>query len=181
MRVLRVRAGGSRKDYLMTTHDKTNRDDEAAYSTALRLLGRRAHSRKELARKLRQRGYPDPVIEEVLRKCEAHHYIDDAAACDSYCRELIRKGAGPWMIRQRLVGRGINNSLIESVLETRYPQDVVRVTARAVAARKRDQLAARLSEKGAINARLARFLNHRGFPMDIIHAVIEEHSDDESS
>jgi regulatory protein len=181
MGVLGVRAGGSRKAYFMTTHDKTDRDYEPTYSTAVRLLGRRAHSRKELARKLRQRGYLDAVIEKVLQNCEAHHYIDDAAACDSYCRELIRKGAGPRMIRQRLAGRGIQKSLIESVLETRYPQDVVRATARAVATRKRDQLAARLLQKGAINARLARFLTQRGFPMDIIHAIIEEHSGDELS
>ena len=165
----------------MTNQNKNKRNYEAGYYTATRLLGRRPHSRLELAQKLRQRGYPDTIIEKVLGDCEAHHFIDDAATCDSYCRELIRKGFGPGMIRRRLAGRGIEGSLIESVLETRYPQDVIRATARAVAARKRDQLEARFSEKGAISARLTRFLTQRGFPMDIIYAIIRDLIGDKTS
>lgn len=152
----------------------------SAYSSAIRLLGRRAHSRKELAQKLRRRGYPDPIIDEVLESCEGRRYLDDEAACHSYCRELIRKGAGPRMIRRRLAERGIKEGLIESVLETRYPPDLIRATALAVAARKRDQLENRFSEKGAIFARLARFLTQRGFPMDIIDAIIKDLNGDES-
>jgi regulatory protein len=164
----------------MTTQNKTKRNYETGYHTATRLLGRRPHSRQELAQKLRQRGYSEPIIEEILGDCQAHHYIDDAAACDSYCRELIRKGFGPRMIRQRLAGRGIEASLIESVLETSYPSDLIRATARAVAARKRGQLESRFSENSAINVRLTRFLTQRGFPLDIIHAIINERTGDES-
>lgn len=172
------------KGFFMTAQDNKKPNDEttyqAAYHTAIRLLGRRAHSRKELAQKLGRRGYPDPIIDAVLRSCENHHYIDDAATCDSYCRELIRKGFGPRMIRQRIAKRGIKRDLIESVLETRYPRDAVRTTARAVAARKRDQLEGRFSEKRAIATRLARFLSQRGFPAGVIRDIVAEQGGDES-
>jgi len=147
-------------------------DVEAAYRAAIRLLGRRAHSRKELAQKLRQRGYAEAVRTEALRRCEAQNYLDDAAACEGYCLELIRKGFGPRAIRQRLAGRGFDGALIGSVLVALYPREVVRETARAVAVRKADQLRARYHESLELRARLTRYLNQRGFPADILHEVV---------
>jgi regulatory protein len=131
-----------------------------------------------LAHKLRQRGAADQIVTLVIRRCEECGYIDDAATCDSYCRELIRKGFGPRMIHQRLARRGITAELIQSTLETRYPQDVVLATARLVAARKSRQLGSRFRVKVELHTRLARFLAQRGFPSAIIHEALNDPSSD---
>jgi regulatory protein len=156
----------------MKTREKAKLYFEAAYFQAVRLLGRRAHSRYELAQKLRQRGHADRIIAQVLARCEEHRYIDDATTCDSYCCELIRKGFGPRMIRQRLAGRGIAAELIQNVLEVRYPPEIVVSAARTVAAHKSHQLGNRFREKMEVRTRLARFLTQRGFPSDIIHEIL---------
>jgi regulatory protein len=164
----------------MRTRNKTKIDYEATYQRAIRLLTRRAHSRDELAQKLRQHGASEQIIDQVMVRCEERRYIDDAAACDSYCRELIRKGFGPRMIRQRLSGRGIAGELIQSALEILYPHDVVLATARAVATRKSQQLGSRFRKKFEIRMRLARYLTQRGFPSGIIHDILDDPLDDNS-
>jgi regulatory protein len=164
----------------METREKAKLDIDAVYLQAVRLLGRRAHSRNELAQKLRRRGHADQVIAQVLSRCEERRYIDDATTCDSFCRELIRKGFGPRMIRQRLAGRGIAAELIQNALEVRYPPEIVRSTARTVAARKSHQLGNRFREKMEVRKRLARFLTQRGFPSGIIHEILNTPSGDNS-
>ena len=164
----------------MKTRDKAKLDFEAVYLQAVRLLGRRAHSRNELAQKLRQRGHADQVITRVLKRCEERHYIDDATTCDNYCRELIRKGFGPRMIRHRLAGRGIATELIQNALEARYPREVVLSTARKLAARKSRQLGNRVREKMEMRTRLARFLTQRGFPSGIVHEILNDPTGDNS-
>ena len=165
----------------MKTQRKKTLDYESAYQTAVRLLGSRAHSRQEIAQKLRQRGYSQPVIALVLERCSERRYIDDAATCDGYCRELIRKGFGPLAVRQRLSARGIAGELIQSTLEDRYPFEVVCTTARAVAARKLRQLSGRFRDEIDIRTRLARFLDQRGFPATIIREILEGRLDDDST
>jgi regulatory protein len=158
----------------MENQNKAQGDAAAAYETAVRLLARRAHTRKELARKLRQRGYAEQISAEALDRCEANHYIDDGAACEGYCRELIRKGYGPRAIRRRLADRGIDPGLIGSALAAHYPQALVHATAATIARRKLHQLESRFRDPKELRPRLKRFLSQRGFPTDLLHEVVDE-------
>ena len=157
----------------MRSADPKTTQIEAAYETAVRLLARRAHSRGELARKLRRKGYADPIGNAAIDRCEALGYIDDTAACESYCRELIRKGYGPRAIHQRLTARAIHSDLIRSALATHYPEELVFTTATAVAHRKLRQLENRFRSPVELRPRLARFLMQRGFTRDTVQAVME--------
>jgi regulatory protein len=156
----------------MKIRNKSQPDLETAYETAIRLLARRPHSRKEVTQKLRLRGCPDPILSEVLRRLIDKGYIDDAATCETYCQELIRKGFGPRVIRQRLASRGIDAGLIRSALTRHYLFEVVRENARRAALRKKGQLESRCLKKNELRMRLARFLTQRGFEPDIIHEVM---------
>lgn len=147
--------------------------EAAAYHAAIRLLCRRGHSRHELKLKLHQRGYADTIIATTLKRCERHNYIDDAASCEHYCRELIRKGHGPRSIHQRLVQHGFDRGLIDATIDTHYPAAIIHETARSVAARKASRLKKRYHEKHDLRARLARFLTQRGFPADVVHTTID--------
>jgi regulatory protein len=144
----------------------------------MRLLARRPHSRKELEQKLLQRGFADQIRSDVIRRLDEQGYLDDAATSENYCLELIRKGFGPRVIRQRLAGRGIDNKLVRRALTAHYPLEAVRENAGRTADRKVKQLQNRYSEKSKLRVRLARFLAQRGFPADIIHAVMDEELDE---
>lgn len=158
----------------MKIRDKSQPDLETAYETAIRLLARRPHTQKELTQKLRLRGCPDPILSEVLSRLIDKGYIDDAAACETYCQELIRKGFGPRVIRQRLASRGIDAGLIRSALTTYYLFEVVRENAKTAAIRKKRQLENRCLNENELRMRLMRFLTQRGFGPDIIHEVMAD-------
>ena len=149
-------------------------DLETAYRAAIRLLGRRAHSRRELVDKLRRREHSPESVAEVIRRCEAHRYLDDEAACEGYCRELMRKGQGPRAIRQRLAGRGFDGDLIERTMDAQCSREAVMTSARSLSARKARQLLQRHGDPRKVRPRLARFLTQRGFPTEVVLKAIDE-------
>ncbi len=82
---------------------------EEGEASALRLLGRRDHSREEMRRKLIQRGLAGRETDEVLAKLAARGLLDD----DRYARHLASLYAGeklwgPQRIMQRLLQKGIS-------------------------------------------------------------------------
>ncbi|HVJ31411.1 MAG TPA: regulatory protein RecX, partial [Gammaproteobacteria bacterium] len=77
-------------------------DEPACTRTALELLARREHSRRELTRKLAARGFSDDVVSPVLDKLERTGALADARFTDSFVRSRIGKGQGPQRIRAEL-------------------------------------------------------------------------------
>ena len=65
-------------------------DPATAYDVAVRLLGQRAHSAVELARKLARRGFEDEATGLVLDRLAEHGYLDDA----EYARALVNHRGG---------------------------------------------------------------------------------------
>ncbi len=85
-----------------------------ARGEALRILARREYTRRELYRKLVQRGYPEDVAEDVLDEMERAGYVDD----EEYARRF-RETHGEWgcrRIRHELVRRGIDEAVLEKII-----------------------------------------------------------------
>ncbi|MBQ6601327.1 MAG: regulatory protein RecX [Clostridia bacterium] len=88
-----------------------------AYNCAVSLLSRRDHSKKELLRKLREKGYTDGA-EAAIEKLEESGYIDDERFCRMYASELVRlKGYGKRRVEQELSFKGVDRDIIRSVLD----------------------------------------------------------------
>lgn len=85
-------------------------------AAALRLLGRREHSRQELTSKLTQRGWPDALVESVLDVLADQGLQSDARHAEHYARGRAERGYGPQRIRAELQQRGIDKGLISRVL-----------------------------------------------------------------
>ena len=63
---------------------------------ALRLLGRREHSRAELARKLQAHAAPEDDLEALLDELARRKLLSDERYAESRARQLSRKfGAAP--------------------------------------------------------------------------------------
>ncbi|HEY3518128.1 MAG TPA: regulatory protein RecX [Gammaproteobacteria bacterium] len=142
--------------------------DTACTRSALDLLARREHSRRELARKLAARGFPDDVVTSVLEKLERTGALADARFTDSFVRARISKGQGPQRIRAELAQRGITDADADGVLRAADVDWLA--TIRAVRAKR---FGPELPRDYAERARQARFLQYRGFDSAQIRAALE--------
>jgi|SRR5688500_1413332 regulatory protein len=129
---------------------------------ALRYLVRREHSRAELARKLAPRAQSPEALHALLDELSAKKQLSDERYAEERARALARK-YGPARIRHDLKSKGIADDLV-----ARVSQDDELERARAVLARKYRQLATTREER----ARRARFLQGRGFSIDVITRLI---------
>jgi len=88
-----------------------------AKQTAYRLLARSPRSRLEVERRLREKGYPEPIIQQVIQQLETFRYLDDKAFARQWARDRInRRGWGPSRLRIELQRRGIAGEWIEEAL-----------------------------------------------------------------
>jgi regulatory protein len=144
----------------------------ASKRLALDLLARREHSRFELDRKLRARGFPPAEIAATLDALEGTGALAAARFTDSFVRTRVAKGQGPIRIRAELNERGIDGP--EAAKAVRG-EDVDWVEAARAARRKRFGVAPPRDFKE--RARQARFLQYRGFESSQIQAALELQED----
>lgn len=85
-------------------------DPQAARNAALRLLGRREHSARELAAKLEARGIDEATASEVIVKLGEAGWQSDARYAETLVRSRIAQGYGPLRIEAELEVAGIAES-----------------------------------------------------------------------
>ena len=132
---------------------------------AIGLLARREHSRAELARKLAAEGTAEE-IDTVLAQLEAEGLLSDARYAEAYLRSHSER-FGAAKLKQALRAKGIPDADAEPSLAA-LPSEIER--ARAVWARKFAAAPADTREW----ARQARFLQSRGFAVDVIRRLLKE-------
>lgn len=95
----------------------------------LKLLGRRAHARKELLQKALRKEYPREVIEAVLDTLEEKGYIDDADFARSYAADKYKLNKwGPSKIKAHLFKKGIDRSKAEKSVSKVFKNEDLRET-----------------------------------------------------
>ena len=152
---------------------KANREKPSAAGAALKLLGRRDHSRQELLQKLVKRGYREEEVLPVLTSLEEKGYLDDsrfALRWLEYFRE--NKPMGRERLAAELARRGVEVGLARELVDREYP--------RSEEASLLYQLALQLVRKNpqedlkAAMARVGPALARRGFGGEDIAAALEK-------
>lgn len=145
-----------------------------AYRAGIRILTKRAKSGKELGRKLKEYGYEPAAIEWTIERLTELQVLDD----ENYARmvvrnQLARKPAGRRLLVGKLREKGIESSLIDSVLDEALEDRDTLADARKLA-----QSAARsISDRHEPEVRIRRItgrLARRGFDFDVIRKVVDE-------
>ena len=131
---------------------------------ALRLLARREHSRRELARKLAAHAESNEALEVLLDALAARKQLSDERFAEQRAHVLARK-YGSARIRNDLRAKGISEEAAESIAPG--TDDFAR--ADAILRRRYREPAASREER----AKRARFLQGRGFSYDVIRRVLE--------
>jgi regulatory protein len=83
---------------------------------AMDLLARREHSRFELERKLRTKGFAEEEIPRTLDSLVKQGLLSDQRYAEQYCRARSNRGFGPRRIQLELQERGVSVELIAQTL-----------------------------------------------------------------
>lgn len=132
------------------------------------MLTRREHAAAELAGKLRERGFAADEVDAEIERLAAAGLQSDERFAESYVNSRLERGDGPLRLRAGLRERGIDDILIERMLEPL--SDGWEQRAREVATRR---FGAGAPADWKERAKRARFLQGRGFPADIVRRVTD--------
>ena len=102
----------------MPVDEPVNIEAEKAKDAALRLLGRRSYTRREIVRKLRGRHFGSQAIEDALHTLERVGLVDDRNFSRSWVQERMRlRPMGRPRIFRELTRRGVEEEIAEEVLD----------------------------------------------------------------
>lgn len=139
-----------------------------ARESAVRILGRREHSQKELVRKLKQREYSEDVVEETLGWLGEHDLLNEQRFASEYARMRAGRGYGPQRILQELRERGIPEPEARDALDA-----AERDWWAAAADVRRRKFGVALPVELAEIAKQQRFLQYRGFSAEQARAAVQ--------
>ncbi len=144
-----------------------------AVNSAARFLAYRPRSAAEVRRNLAEKGFPAPVIEAAAARLSALGYLDDRAFAAFWIENRAQfKPLGPRALRFELRQRGVPDAVIDDALQD---MDAVASACRAADSQRRKLRAASRAER---RARLAAFLQRRGFDHDTISEVLSRIEDE---
>ena len=140
---------------------------------AIELLSRREHSRRELARKLAERGVAPAEADEAVAELARQGWQDDARYAAALARSRAQGGYGPVWIRAELRTHGLSETLIETALDA-CEMDWGRSARQLLCRRFGSQRASTRQEL----ARRGAFLQRRGFELDDVRKALAQSEDD---
>lgn len=110
-------------------------DPRAAFDVGLRLLARREHSRRELARKLEARRFTAQARRCALDALEAAGYLDEPRFAAMVTRHRCAAAYGPLRVRAELAQHGVADDVVDAAIATLDTRDWVEAAARWLARR----------------------------------------------
>ena len=140
----------------------------SAKSVAVRLLSRREHSAFEIRDKLLKRDFDNEEIDRVIVELQQGGWLSDERFAEAYIRMRQLKGFGPMRIAMELKERGVKEGIIDDYLHV--DDEVWRQTLEQQYRKKyKDKPIEDYSDK----AKRIRFLQYRGFALDVIYQVVK--------
>ena len=142
-------------------------DKKAAEKAALNLLRYRVRSEKELVERLKQKGFDEKIVFEIVEKCKRSGLVDDKifAYLFSYDKLTLDK-KGPLYIQNELKRLGVEEDLIVEALEkVKTEVDIYMIAL---------EVAKNYYKKSSDLLKTKSYLYRRGFEPDIINCVIED-------
>ena len=99
---------------LITMAEKS---EKMAFDLAIRCLGNREHSRKEIIGKLERKQFTGEVVEKTLNRLDELGLLDDRSFAMNYVGSRSRKKpSGRYKLRYELRQKGISEEVIDEVL-----------------------------------------------------------------
>ena len=134
---------------------------------AVGLLARREHSVLEIKRKLQQRSFDEVEIDQVIEKLRSNNLLSNERFAETYINMRMQRGYGPLRITQELNQRGVDADLSAGYLVARADEW------RGIMIQQyRKKYGNELIDEYKEKAKRMRFLQYRGYPLDMINQFI---------
>ena len=145
-----------------------------ARDSALNLLSFRARTGAELRRRLREKAFPEEVVERCVAELVERGLVDDSAFAETFVRDRVRlRPSGARRLAQELRAKGVDaDTAGEAIRDVLHTEEVSELElARAAVAR----WARRPGEdRDKARRRLHGFLARRGFGGDTVREIMDE-------
>ncbi len=142
-----------------------------ARNSAYRYLAIRPRSRAEVEKRLRERDFAPDIVSAVVDHLLRLGYLNDEEFARQWASSRMRsRGFGRRRIEQELRQRGVERETVAAALEGLFEERSEIDLARREAEKKLRTLARFLPE--VRRRRLAGFLERKGFPSGVIHAIL---------
>ena len=138
-----------------------------------KLLAKRMYTKKEIQNKLQSKKYSLKVIQNILSLMEEYRYLNDKLFAEEWVESRIRsKPKGKIALKRELMQKGIDESTIEQVLESKLDESKLSESALELARHRVKYY----SKDDALTTKrkLMDFLLRRGFDYEIINDVISK-------
>lgn len=135
----------------------------------MRLLSRREHSAFEIRDKLLKRDFDNKEVEQVIIELQQGGWLSDERYAEAYVRMRQLKGFGPVRIAMELNQRGVEESIVDTYLhadDESWQQTLEQ--------QYRKKYKNKSIEDYNDKAKRIRFLQYRGFTLDVIYQVVKD-------
>lgn len=146
-------------------------DAGAAKQVAYDLLSRRPWSRRDLTARLRRRGAPLAVAQEVVAALEAQGYVDDRAFARQWADGRAgRRHLGSVRLREELQRKGVPPALAGAAIRDAFAERGEEERALEAARRRLPALRRQNAARAAV--KLRDYLLRRGYPGEVVQRVV---------
>ncbi len=149
---------------------KTDDEYDKCFNKALNYISYQARTIKEVKDKLYANEYLSPTVNNVIKELLKLNYIDDFAYAKMYIEYKIKE-MGLYKIKNKLIEKGIDESIIEELLMD-YSEDDEYETAYKIANKKNSQYGDIDYKKRY--SRLSGLLNRKGYSYHMIYRVMAD-------
>jgi regulatory protein len=145
-----------------------------AKQTALNILSRRDHSKKELERKLYQRKVEKDITGEIISELIELKYLDDERFAKAYLEEKLKlKNVGIEKVKRELFAKGVSREIIKSILDEKGEIDESE-SAYSLVMKKMKQFTRKTQDTRKIKQKIYTFLFSKGYDYETIEQVFNK-------
>lgn len=148
-------------------------DIERAKSRAINYISGKLKTKYEVRLKLKENGFAEDVIDEVLDILEKEEYLNDKVYCEIFIEDKKKlNGYGKNKIKSLLIQKGISKNIFEDFLNGfEYDEEFDNALKMGI---KKLELLSNEEDNFKKKQKIINYLTYRGFGFDVINDVLKE-------
>ena len=148
-------------------------DIERAKTRAINYISGKLKTKYEVRLKLKENGFTEDIIDEVLDILENEEYLNDRVFCEIFIEDKKKlNGYGKNKIKSLLIQKGISKNIFEDFLnEFEYDEEFDNALKMGI---KKLELLSNEEDNFKKKQKIINYLTYRGFGFDVINDVLKE-------
>ena len=140
---------------------------------AINYISGKLKTKYEVRLKLKENGFAEDVIDEVLDILEKEEYLNDKVYCEIFIEDKKKlNGYGKNKIKSLLIQKGISKNIFEDFLnEFEYDEEFDNALKMGI---KKLELLSNEEDNFKKKQKIINYLTYRGFGFDVINDVLKE-------